>query len=401
MTRIYRFNFFEYLCDIIGSEEVVRTRREIFSAREILENSIEITSISSGSKAEGLDLKGSDYDAMLLMNIFRVYESLNDVHYDLDNASLVMDTHDTKPGFTKLKLVNKALLEHDVINNWCETVGGETYISSKSFREQDLPDDMVIHGPCWSTAKNNLFENRFVDKEHDSLLNTLRFIYGSPLISVFETFTCQNYRLESANSHGMILSASELSCYCYLDRQIVSSNDISIKLLVKVGVNKELITHMLYVYAREVLESSYCCKLIARNKLFYQQYNRSLCYLKINIRSLPMSAWLLLASLFYKSKRFQECRVIINYFLSRCSPDMIHLNFTNSLVEQTLFKDMKHRCGLLLTFKNLVIINVCFRHPFCLLPDELMPLIHGKNVYSSCCVLVSSTISLLPSAWKL
>lgn len=36
------------------------------------------------------------------------------------------------------------------INQWVEIVEGEKYISSKLFREKDLLDAMIIHGPCQS-----------------------------------------------------------------------------------------------------------------------------------------------------------------------------------------------------------------------------------------------------------
>lgn len=66
---------------------------------------------------------------------------------------------------------------------------------------------------------------------------------------------------------------------------------------------------------------------------------------------------------------------MINYSLSRCTPNMVRLNFTNSLVEQNVFKEMKHRCELLLAMKHLIIENLYFRYQFCLLPEELIPLI--------------------------
>ncbi|XP_071142028.1 uncharacterized protein [Mytilus edulis] len=148
--------FYNYLCDIIGSEEVVRTRREIFTAKDIVDNTTSATLISSGSKAEGLDLKGSDFDNMIQLNFVRVYECLDDVH--CDKNKLVMETNDTKPGFTKLKLVDKSLLDFDIIQNFGEILGEEIYISSKRFREFFLRDGMIIHGPCQSTSDGE-FDN--------------------------------------------------------------------------------------------------------------------------------------------------------------------------------------------------------------------------------------------------
>lgn len=63
-----------------------------------------------------------------------------------------MDTDDTKPRFTKIKLVNKSNVVTDIIQIWYETVGEETYVSSKRFRERNVSDGMIIQGPCMSTA---------------------------------------------------------------------------------------------------------------------------------------------------------------------------------------------------------------------------------------------------------
>ncbi|CAC5406151.1 dinG [Mytilus coruscus] len=128
--------FYNYLCDMIGSQDVVRTRRNIFNVLDIVNTVDNAIFISSGSKAEGLDLKGSDYDQMHATKIFRVYESLNHVQSATRNIKFHMDTNDTKPGFTKLKLVNKSYLVIGELNDLCETVGKETYISSKRFRKQ-------------------------------------------------------------------------------------------------------------------------------------------------------------------------------------------------------------------------------------------------------------------------
>ncbi|XP_052097038.1 uncharacterized protein LOC127732038 [Mytilus californianus] len=150
------FQFYNYLCDIVVSEEVVRTRREIFTAKDIVESNTSVTLLSSASKAEGIYLKGSDFDQMILLKVIRVYESFNNVQYDPYRIILFMDTNDTKPGFTKLKLANELFFDIGIICDWFETVGEEKYISSKRFREQNLEDGMVIHAPCQSTPGGGL-----------------------------------------------------------------------------------------------------------------------------------------------------------------------------------------------------------------------------------------------------
>ncbi|CAC5406152.1 unnamed protein product [Mytilus coruscus] len=123
----------------------------LVTSADIVENTSFATSISSGSKAKGLDLKVSDYDQMMFYNCIRVYENLKDIKYISNKILLVMETSDIKPGFTKIKLVNKSDLDIDMIYDRCETVGEEMYISSKRFRDQDFIDDFINHGPCQST----------------------------------------------------------------------------------------------------------------------------------------------------------------------------------------------------------------------------------------------------------
>lgn len=86
---------------------------------------------------------------------------------------------------------------------------------------------------------------------------------------------------------------------------------------------------------------------------------------------MSISPWLLLASLFYKCERFLECLYIINCGISIFSPNKILLHSANSLAEQTVFNEMKQKCGLFNAFKHLVNGNVCFPYPYSLLPDEM------------------------------
>ncbi|XP_076084391.1 uncharacterized protein LOC143055134 [Mytilus galloprovincialis] len=511
--------FYDYLCNIVGSEEVVRTRREIFSAIEIVNNDSFITFISSGSKAEGLYLKGSDFDQMIYPNFIRVYEILNCVQSDPDKVPLVMETNDTKSGFTKLKLAIEFDYEFDMIQDWFETVGEEKYISSKRFREKDLSDDMVIHGPCQSTAggeidyaqclwckewissaqqwihrsrtvwpdntlvisavqygvlfvpigcknspnedlewrisfsitekllvhsfshtqllcyalmkiilkdiikprhsdllcsyflkiimfwlseeinpsewkpenmiscfvdcirrliycveyktclhyfipENNLFEDRFTDKEHKALLDTLRFVYGSPWTSVFHTDTFLNYKLQSINSHLMELSASELSCFPYIrvkDNRSMYSQFKRFRNGYDNIFRKDMCAYIISVCSMEYVQPSDFCNMADKNKSFYKQYKRLFGHININLQSDSITPWLLLSSLFYKCKRFRECLYIINYLLFSCNPDRIYVHLANSLAEQTVFKQMKQTLGLMHTFKYLIIEHIYFQ----------------------------------------
>ncbi|XP_052102994.1 uncharacterized protein LOC127736485 [Mytilus californianus] len=157
-------DFYHYLCNIIGSEDVVKTRRNIFTVMDFIINTCNtykhITFISSGSRAEGIDLKGSDYDQMHVREGFRVYESIMDENegvldemYTSNKLPLLMDYLDTKPGFTKLKLYNKVRIHTNTMqltDKWSYTFGNDTFLSSKIIRESELYPGTVIHGPCQS-----------------------------------------------------------------------------------------------------------------------------------------------------------------------------------------------------------------------------------------------------------
>ena len=148
--------FYKCVCNIIGSEKVVKKRREIFTSLDCLFTNSKFLYISSGSSAEGLNLKGSDIDQMYCRNDILVYE--DDSKLFTSNKSMpnfIMDTNATKPGFT--------LLRSDTAINlpYLKDLFHDKYLSSKAFREDYREKvaastnlvDFVIHGPCISDGE--------------------------------------------------------------------------------------------------------------------------------------------------------------------------------------------------------------------------------------------------------
>ncbi|XP_052092459.1 uncharacterized protein LOC127728919 [Mytilus californianus] len=64
-------NYYKYLCQKIGSKENVKVRRLAYVISDIGTKAC----ITSGSKGEGLNLRGSDFDIMIVAAEFKVYES--------------------------------------------------------------------------------------------------------------------------------------------------------------------------------------------------------------------------------------------------------------------------------------------------------------------------------------
>ncbi|XP_063409004.1 uncharacterized protein LOC134692481 [Mytilus trossulus] len=88
------------LCESIGTEEVVKLRRQYYASLDCFMERNDVVFISSGSKAEGLEM-GSDFDAMLLLPSVIVNEEPTD---DLTIPNrFCMNTEDCNPGFTQLK----------------------------------------------------------------------------------------------------------------------------------------------------------------------------------------------------------------------------------------------------------------------------------------------------------
>ncbi|CAC5426035.1 unnamed protein product [Mytilus coruscus] len=103
--RAESLRFYNYLCHKIGTEKIVKARRLLFIIHDAGAQS-DFPQIGSGSKGEGLDLKGSDIDLMYIDPEFIVYESEKDVVKGIKNP-LVMDTLDTQPCFTRLRVFNE------------------------------------------------------------------------------------------------------------------------------------------------------------------------------------------------------------------------------------------------------------------------------------------------------
>ncbi|CAG2213687.1 unnamed protein product [Mytilus edulis] len=366
------------LCDIIGSEEVVKTRRNIFCALDGVYRVPLLTVISSGSKAEGLDLNGSDYDQMVVDKWFCVYEDLSKVSLYTNKRSIIMNTHDTKPGFTKLRLFNQRLICVPYINQIVEVVEGEAYISSKSFREYNLSDDMIIHGPC-ASSPNDMLDSVSCLQCREWIKPAHRWIFRSR--SPWPDHRLVMFREEQRMSYFPYLTASSLSCLPYTSSVVTFTCFINMKQTITCLIDtnhNEISAYMLALISNQWIQSpyhAYANNFKRRNKSVYKQYQVHFNCLNTGIYPDVNTAWSLLASFFYKHDRFHECIYIVNYCLSKCTPDKIMLRLDNRLCEQTYFQRVKKAVGIILACNYLIVDMVLFKKPYHLFPVELFPII--------------------------
>ena len=143
---------YKYMCDeVVGSEKVVHYRRQFFNVFDDVCYNREDNwhFISSGSKAEGLNLPGSDFDVMLINKDINVYERvdvLSNYHDLRTKLNLVLDFHNAMPGFTLLRIYD--------VREWNEELihlnDDGLFLPNKTWKRVINRDNRVINGPCLS-----------------------------------------------------------------------------------------------------------------------------------------------------------------------------------------------------------------------------------------------------------
>ncbi|XP_063411863.1 uncharacterized protein LOC134694746 [Mytilus trossulus] len=139
---------YKYLCDeIVGSENIVRYKRLYCKLHDDVLNYYDSEIISSGSKAEGLDIPGSDIDMMLLLKTWEAHESKPDNKKEV----IILDTENALPGFALLKVTDDVsfifLPTITVQGNIIASDDFLDYISTKEELNDALSE---IHGPSLS-----------------------------------------------------------------------------------------------------------------------------------------------------------------------------------------------------------------------------------------------------------
>ena len=143
---------YKYMCDeVVGSEKVVNYRRHFFNVLDDVHNLRESDwhFISSGSKAEGLNLPGSDFDVMFINKYINVYERVDvpSNYHDLRTKhNLVLDFDNAMPGFTLLRIYDvrewKAEVIHLNDDGLC--------LPNKKWKRAMNRKNRAINGPCFS-----------------------------------------------------------------------------------------------------------------------------------------------------------------------------------------------------------------------------------------------------------
>ncbi|VDI79280.1 Hypothetical predicted protein [Mytilus galloprovincialis] len=157
--------YLEYLQDCVyynrGTEMNIHNRQRLFIIQDMMckLSDFEMTQISSGSLAEGLDLPGSDLDVMFLIKNVDVIQNIRNIKHPIRNPTLVMELDNAHPGFTKLRLIADGQ-EELVKFECCESTTNGSYLSVKEFllkiNHRLNRFKMSVHGPCISTSSQSI-----------------------------------------------------------------------------------------------------------------------------------------------------------------------------------------------------------------------------------------------------
>ena len=104
--------------------------------------------ITSGSSGEGLDMKGSDLDIMLVFKDVNVYENVNTARLNSTETCVAMEMDDSKIGFSHLRLIH---CNNESISKMCTNIGNDLYLSNQLCKSNSMNKFAeVVHGPCLS-----------------------------------------------------------------------------------------------------------------------------------------------------------------------------------------------------------------------------------------------------------
>ncbi|CAG2240051.1 unnamed protein product [Mytilus edulis] len=341
-------HFYEYLCQKIGSKKVVSARRLTYICRDLKGQLKDIPQITSGSKGEGVDIKGSDFDIMYIDQDFVVYESENDAVHD-SRKVFVMDNEDTQPCYTYLQLHSKYKVLHYSFKQILQQHRGKTLLSSERYKlhKLSLQGDNAkinrIHGPCLSDITDDYdlacclkCDQKFPCEitrsvcENSSLMKTI--------IKLQDTYPTEP-AIQNINIVGMF---NTLYHHC--------KTELSSCILTLLIAN---------AYQRLPLEQQQIVR--PNNKQQYKNYKLELSQLLVGVHS----GWLKLASFFYVRKNYLTSLCMINYTLSKCTYESTISKITLKEAIQT------QKLKLMILSKTMPSLNVIFAQHSPISPVEL------------------------------
>ena len=164
----FNLRLYERLVDVIGTEEDIQSRQDIFRIIDKVNvfGDKDSISVSSGSLPEGFDLEGSDEDITLIVKNIDVIPAKTEVKQNEDNLNVFMEVDKEHKRYVSLYLpeevesfvTSKGDSEHTelwYVKKSLEHVNGKCILSSSRFREQFSRAGLSDHGPCLTDGEHD------------------------------------------------------------------------------------------------------------------------------------------------------------------------------------------------------------------------------------------------------
>ncbi|CAC5362858.1 unnamed protein product [Mytilus coruscus] len=398
---------FEHLVNIIGSEIDIRKRQRLFIIEDMISNAdvSDLSKIFSGSLSEGLDLQGSDIDVMYILGKFDVIQNsdVSNVIYLVHRDTFVMETDIDHPGFTRLRLIAQAdrgsFIRIQCLKCPPGTCNGESfYLDVNSFIDCFMVElnmtnykntEIFLHGPCLSNQEQTLdiafCLRRKINQSNNKILlvvlESIRFGGIDGLITSLFKPDNENSRLLSTNSESSSIMLDFLF-YRIIEEVYMQSlvSDISRwykRLALTTSLLKsESSTFIIGVCKHHHAEiSKYVAQLLPPPNTIGNKYNIRKCYhrhLQNGIKTDAVSGWLIYASFYYVTGQYKVTLRLLDYVMSRCSPDMIIRCNKPSCGHRIVYRQKEHSSMTLNDrMKMAIISNVMYCKYSSLIPEEL------------------------------
>lgn len=159
---------YERLEDVIGTEEDINSRQDVFRIMDKINvfGDKDSISVSSGSLPEGFDLEGSDEDVTVFLKNIDVIPAKTELTKSEGNLKVFMEVDREHKRYVSLYLheeeesfvMAKGDSEHTellYVKNSLEHVKGKCILSSSRFREQFIRPGLCNHGPCLTDGEHD------------------------------------------------------------------------------------------------------------------------------------------------------------------------------------------------------------------------------------------------------
>lgn len=103
----------------VGTEIDISKRQQLFIIKDMIYNTVQskVTTILSGSLAEGLNLTGSDIDMMCVIKDLDVIWDVRNIKQPVKRTTPLIETDNDHPGFSRLRLIPGGDGKNEFITN--------------------------------------------------------------------------------------------------------------------------------------------------------------------------------------------------------------------------------------------------------------------------------------------